>query len=146
MKKMICNNIQTSISLWREYLEIVIKNSENVCSDETNSYCWLSFYGLKNIISMNPNDHLESGKTIMKKNKLFLIDNKQCLCEHGVLHLMVERKGKYIPGNVHNHMKETFIKNWLSLSVLGCNLSEDIPNFTNHDISESNMRCYLCIR
>ena len=32
-------------------------------------------------------------------------------------------------------MKETFIKNWRSLSVLGLDLSEDIPNFTNHDIS-----------
>ena len=44
-------------------------------------------------------------------------------------------KGKYTPGNIYNHMKETFIKNWRSLSVLGLDLSEDIPNFTNHDIS-----------
>ena len=75
-----------------------------------------------------------------------MIDNKQCLCEHGGLNPMIERKGKYIPGNVQNHMKETFIKNWRSLSVLGLYLSEDIPNFTNHDISEINMRCEICIR
>ena len=43
-------------------------------------------------------------------------------------------------------MKETFIKNWFSQSVLGFNLSEDIPNFTNYDISESIMRCEICIR
>ena len=43
-------------------------------------------------------------------------------------------------------MKETFIKNWFSQSVLGFNLSEDIPNFTDYDISESNIRCEICIR
>ena len=59
---------------------------------------------------------------------------------------MRARKGKYIPGNVYNLMKEIFIKNWRSHSALGFNLSEDIPNFTNHDISESNMRCDICIR
>ena len=30
--------------------------------------------------------------------------------------------------------------------MLGFNLSEDIPNFTNHYISETNMRCGICIR
>ena len=30
--------------------------------------------------------------------------------------------------------------------MLGFNLSEEIPNFTNHDISESNTRCKICIR
>ena len=43
-------------------------------------------------------------------------------------------------------MKETFIKNWFSQSVLDFNLGEDIPNFTYHDISESNMRCKIFIR
>ena len=59
---------------------------------------------------------------------------------------MIPRKSKYIPGKVYNITKETFIKNWFYQSVLGFNLSEDIPNFTNHDISESNMRCDIFIR
>ena len=40
----------------------------------------------------------------------FLIDNKQNLCEHGGLHPMTERKGKYIPGNVYISVKYKFIK------------------------------------
>ena len=43
-------------------------------------------------------------------------------------------------------MKETFIKNWESNSVLGFNSSEEIPKFTNYDISERNMRCDICIK
>ena len=57
-----CNTIQTSISLWKEYLETMIENIEWLCSSETNSYCWLSFDGLKSIISMNPYENLESEK------------------------------------------------------------------------------------
>ena len=37
-------------------------------------------------------------------------------------------------------------KNWQSKSLLKLNLSEDIPNFTNHYISEINMKCGICIR
>ena len=59
---------------------------------------------------------------------------------------MITRKGKYIPGKVYNITKENFIQNWKSKGVLGFNLSEDIPNLTNHNISESNMRCEICIR
>ena len=59
---------------------------------------------------------------------------------------MIARKGKYIPGNLYNRMKETFIKNWRSQSVLGFCFSEDISNFTNRGISESNMRCDTYIR
>ena len=59
---------------------------------------------------------------------------------------MIARKGKYIPGKVYNTMKETFIENWKSKSVLGFSSSKEIPNFRNHDISESNMRCEICIR
>ena len=59
---------------------------------------------------------------------------------------MIARKGKYIADKVYNYMKETFIKNWESKSVLGFNSSEEIPKFTNHDISESNMRCDICIK
>ena len=62
MNKMICNKIQTSTSLWKEYLETVIENNENLCSSETNSYNWLSFDGIKTNISMNPYNHLELKK------------------------------------------------------------------------------------
>ena len=75
-----------------------------------------------------------------------MIDIKKCLCEHGGLHPMIAIKGKYTPGNVCNNTKETFIKNWQYLSVLGLDLSEDITNFINHDIPERNMRCEICIR
>ena len=74
-----------------------------------------------------------------------MIDNRQKLCEHDGLHTMIARKGKYIPVKVYNTMKETFIKNWESKSVLEFNSSEEIPNCTNHEISESNMRCDSCI-
>ena len=40
-----------------------------------------------------------------EKKRYFLIDNKQWLCEHGGLHPMIARKGKYLPENVYNHMK-----------------------------------------
>ena len=43
-------------------------------------------------------------------------------------------------------MKEIFINNWESKSVLRFNSSKRIPKFTNHDISESNMRCDICIK
>ena len=46
---------------------------------------------------------------------------------------MIARQGKHIPGNVYNHMKETFVENWQSKSLLGFDLSEDINNFMNHD-------------
>ena len=41
-------------------------------------------------------------------------------------------------------MKE-FLKIWKAKSLLGLNLSEDNPNFTNHEISEINMKCNICI-
>ena len=84
-----------------------------------------------------------------KKNtekKTFMIDNRKSLCKHGGLHPMIVRKGKYIPGKVYNITKETIIKKWISKSMLGFNLSKEITNFTNHDISVSNMRCEICIR
>ena len=56
------NITQKSISLRKEYLKTVIENNERLCSIETNSYYWLSFDGLKSIISMNPVEHLESEK------------------------------------------------------------------------------------
>ena len=56
------------------------------------------------------------------------------------------RKGKYIPVNVYISMKYNFIKNWKSMSVLGFISGEGITNFTNHDISDSNIRCEVCIK
>ena len=57
--EMICNQIQTSISLWKDYLETVIENNERLFSIETNYYYWLRFDGIKSIISMNPVENLE---------------------------------------------------------------------------------------
>ena len=122
-----------------------MENNERLCSSETNSYYWLSFDGLKSIISMNPVEHLESEKSTIENKRQIFIDNMQNLYEHGGFYPMIERKVKYVPGKVYNYMKETIMKNWESKSVLGFNSSEEIPNFINHDISESNMRCEICI-
>ena len=73
---------------------------------------------------MNPYEHLLPEKSRIKNKSLFLIDNKQNSCEHGDLHPMTARRGKYIPVNVYISMKDTFIKNWQSKSVLGFNSSE----------------------
>ena len=63
------------------------------CSSQTNSFYWLSFDGLKTIISMNPYDHLESEKSRIGEKRHYLIDNNQCLCEYGGLHPMIAIKG-----------------------------------------------------
>ena len=112
MNKITCNTIQTSISLWREYLETLILNIDRLCSSETNSYYWLSFDGIKSIISMNPVKYLESGKTRIDNKRQSLIDNRQNLCENGGLHPMISRKEKYIAGKLYSSIKETFINNW----------------------------------
>ena len=39
-----------------------------------------------------------------------------------------------------------YFKKRKSKSLLGLYLSEDIPNFTNHEIPESKMICNICIR
>ena len=65
------NTIQTSISLWKEYLETMIENNEWLCSSESNSYYWLSLDGLKSIISMNPYEHLQSEKTRIENKSRF---------------------------------------------------------------------------
>ena len=87
--KITCNTIQTSISLRKEYLETTIENNEWLCSIETNSYYWLSFDGLKFIISINPYEHLESESTGIENKSQFLIDNRQNFCDHGGLHPMI---------------------------------------------------------
>ena len=76
----------------------------------------------------------------------FFIDNKQHLCEHGGLHPMTARKGKYIPDNVYTSMKDKFNNQFQSKSVLGFDSSEEIIHFNNHDISYKNMRCGDCIK
>ena len=58
---------------------------------------------------------------------------------------MIARKGKCLSGNTYHQMKEIFIKYRKSNSLLELCSSEDIPNFINHDISESNMKCNICI-
>ena len=95
---------------------------------------------------MNPYERLLSEKSRIENKSQFLIDNKQNLCKHGGLHPMTARKGKYIPVSLYISMKDTFINNWKSKSVLGINSSEVITNFTNYDISDINMRCEVCIK
>ena len=90
---------------------------------------------------MNPYDILESEQTLIRKKRYFLIGDKQFLCDHGGLYPMIERKGKYIPGNLYNQMNEILIKNCEYKTFLGLDSSEDIPNFINHEVSESNMKC-----
>ena len=63
------------------------------------------------------------------------------MCDHGVLNPMLARKGKYIPGNIYNKMNETLIKNWKDKNLLWLDSSEDIPNSTYHEISDSNIKC-----
>ena len=53
---------------------------------------------------------------------------------------MIARKVKYIPGDVYNKMKEIFITNCKYKSFMRIDSSEDIPNFANHEISESNLK------
>ena len=84
---------------------------------------------------MNPYDNLESEQARKDKKRHFIIDNKKLLCEHGVLYPIIAIKRKYIPGNVYNHMKKKFIKDWISESFLGLDSSEDNHNFTYYEIS-----------
>ena len=55
--EIICNKIQTSISLWKEHLEKFIENNKKTCYGK-KYYYWLGYDGLKTIISMNPCDRL----------------------------------------------------------------------------------------
>ena len=56
------------------------------------------------------------------------------------------KKGKIYPRQGIQYYERNIYKNWESKSVLEFNSSEEIPNFTNHDISERNMRCEIFIR
>ena len=95
-----CNTIWSSIQLCKEYLETMIEKNQWLCASESNSYYWLSLDGLKSIISMNPYEHLLSEKSRIENKSQFFINDKQNLCEHGVLHPMTAWKVKYIPFNV----------------------------------------------
>ena len=72
----------------------MIENNERLCSSEANSYYWLSFDGLKSIISINPYENLEPEKNKNREKIHFFIDNRQSLCEHGGLHPMIARNEK----------------------------------------------------
>ena len=66
---------------------------------------------------MNPYDRLESEQTRIGNKRHFPIDNKQYLCDHSDLHIMIARRSEYIPGNIYNQMKETFIKKWKAKKI-----------------------------
>ena len=66
-----CNTIQSSISLWKDYLETMMENNQWLCEIESNLYHWLSLDGLKYIIAMNPYEHLLSEQSRTKKKSIF---------------------------------------------------------------------------
>ena len=94
---------------------------------------------------MNPYDKFRIITRNNIKKETFLNDNKKCLYDHGVLHIMISIKVKYIPGNVYNQIKEMLTKHWKAKSLLGLYSSKNITSFTNHQITERNMRCKICI-
>ena len=69
------------------FIEKVVTTSY---SDKNDYYCFI-YDGIKNIISMDPIDHLESEQSRDEKRK-DLIENKLCLCLHSHLHPMKARK------------------------------------------------------
>ena len=93
---------------------------------------------------MNTYDHLESEQMRIDEKRHFIFGNIKCLCDHGCLYQMKAIKGKYIPGNVHNQMEEIFIKYWNEKKLFGLYSRKHIPDLTNHDRSESNMKCEIC--
>ena len=91
--------------------------------------------GLKKIISIDPYDHLDSEKNRRYKNRQFIFYNKECLCDHDLLHPTKTRKGKYIQIKFYNKIKQLWIRDWNRKRILGLSLSEDIPDSTNDYIS-----------
>ena len=79
-----------------------IPNITNHDISESNMIC--DIFIREPIISMNSYVHLESEKLDSGKKTVF-IDNMQNLCQHGGLHPMITRKGRYILGNVYNTIK-----------------------------------------
>ena len=54
----------------RRIWKLLFKIKKN-CLSEEKYYYWLSHYGLKKVISMNPYDHLESEQTRIEKEKFY---------------------------------------------------------------------------
>ena len=129
-----------------ENLEEIFENNKWLDQYSSNTYHWLILDGLISIISMNPYKHLLSKELRIKKKSQYLIDNKRNLCEHGLLHPMTARKGKYIPHNVHTSMEDTFKNKLAYNSELGLDSSFELTHFNNHDISDKNMTCADCIK
>ena len=69
----------------------------------------------------------------MKRNNI--INSKQCLGDHGCLHQIKLRSGKYISGNLYNKMEEILIKDWNRKRLLVLHSSKDIPDLNHYDIS-----------
>ena len=80
----------------------------------------LSQWTLRTIYNQNKQEEM--------KRVIFLLIILYFLCDHGGLHTMKSRKGKYTPGNVYNQMKELFIKYWKENRSLGLYSSGDIPS------------------
>ena len=121
-------------------METVIENNERTSSSEDMYYYWFSYDGTKEIIPMNPYDHLES-EHIRRYEKIhFPSNNKECLCAHAFLHPMKLRKGwiylrMFIQSNEGNSNK-----NWNRNRLMGLHLSEYIHDLDNYEITESNIK------
>ena len=101
----------------------------------------MSYNGLKKI-SMNPYDQFESKQTWVKEKRNFLIGNEECLCDHGASN--DSKKGQIYPRKCIQSNEVNIYKNWKDKSLLGLASGEEIPNFTNNEISDSNIKCNIC--
>ena len=108
MNEIICNKIQTVISLCKENLETMIEKKSKVMFKWNKLLLLVDIWWAQIHYLNEPFWTFRTRKTRMENN--VLIDNRQKLCEHGVLHPMIATKGKYTPGKVYNTTKETFIK------------------------------------
>ena len=65
INEIICNKIQRIWKLWYKITNKIVQVK--------NSYYWLIYDGIKNIISMNPYDHLESEQSRIGKSEILLL-------------------------------------------------------------------------
>ena len=70
----------------------------------------------------------------IKREILLLTILNVCVIMVAYIQCKKERKGKYIPENVYNQMKEILIKDWKEKTLLGIYSGEYIPDLTNNDI------------